>query len=116
MKVGDHNGIILKYEPTSTGIILTNKITSGNEPLFQNYPNPFQSRTIISYQLPANSDVELSVYDISGRKVATLVNERQLADRYEVEWNAEGMNSGIYFCELKTSQGRQVMKMIFVSQ
>jgi len=81
---------------------------------FQNYPNPFQTSTIISYQLPASSDVELSVYDISGRKVATLVNEKQLAERYEVEWNAEGMESGIYFCELKTGHGRQVMKMSIV--
>jgi len=112
------------------GLILTNdstifekkEINIDNESLFQNYPNPFQTSTIITYQLPATSEVmlfkklevELSVYDISGREVGTLVNDRQLADRYEVEWNAEGMESGIYFCELKTGQGRQVMKMVLI--
>jgi len=77
-----------------------------------NYPNPFRSTTIITYQLPVAGEVELSIYDISGRKMATLVNETQQADSYMVQWKAEGMNSGIYFCELRTGQGRQVMKMI----
>ena len=113
--VGD-DGLILKCDSIATGMKGDNKINSVNEPLLQNYPNPFQSTTIITYQLPAISNVELSVYDISGRKVSTLVNERQFADRYEVEWNAEGMEAGIYFCELKTEMGRQVMKMVLVSQ
>lgn len=77
----------------------------------QNYPNPFKSRTIISYQLPSISYVEISIYDLSGTKVATLVNERQAAGRYDIEWNANGMNPGIYFCELNFGQGRLVSKM-----
>jgi hypothetical protein len=44
--------------------------------------------------------------------VITLVNERQLADRYEIEWNAHEIDPGIYFCELKNRQARQVIKMI----
>ena len=80
--------------------------------LDQNQPNPFRSRTIISYQLPVVDEVELNVYDIYCRRVAILVSEKQPADRYEVEWNAEGMNPGIYFCELKTGLVRRVIKMI----
>jgi len=68
----------------------------------------------ISFFLPTKEVAFVSIYDISGRKVATLVSEKQLPEKYKVEWNAEGMNSGIYFCELKTGQGRQVMKMSFV--
>jgi len=113
--VGD-DGLILTNDPTITGVEEDNNKTSKNEPLFQNYPNPFQSSTTISYQIPVISYVELSVYDISGRIVVTLLNETQQPERYEVEWNAEGMESGIYFCELKTGVGRQVMKMILVSQ
>ena len=77
-----------------------------------NYPNPFHSSTTISYQLPRTGDVELSIYDLSGRKVITLVNETQQVGKHEVEWNANGMNPAIYICELKTGQGRQVMKII----
>jgi len=111
--VGD-NGLILKCDSVATGIKEDNTIIGNNEPLFQNYPNPFQSSTMISYQLPAISYVELSVYDISGRKVSTLVNETQQPDRYELGWNADGMNPGVYFCELKTGLRRQVMKMILI--
>jgi hypothetical protein len=49
-----------------------------------------------------------------GRKVNTLVKERQQPGRYEVEWNTEGMPPGIYFCELKTGQGRKIIKMIML--
>jgi hypothetical protein len=111
--VGDSGLILTNDSLTITlGIKEENKISSDREPLLLNYPNPFQSITTITYQLPVSSYVELSIYDISGRKVTTLVKERQQPEKYEVEWNAEGMNPGIYFCELKTGQIRQVMKMI----
>lgn len=83
-----------------------------NESAFQNYPNPFHSNTTISYHLPETTDIELSIYDLSGRKIATLLNESQAAGRHELEWNAEVMQPGIYICELKTKQGKQVIKMI----
>ncbi len=82
--------------------------------LYQNYPNPFASRTVISYQLTAFSDVEMNVYSITGIKVTTLVKERQQAGRYEVEWNAEGMKPGLYLYELKAGQNRKIMKMILI--
>jgi len=111
--VGD-DGLILKCDSVATGIKEDNKVYGQNEPLFQNYPNPFRSGTIITYQLITSSNVELSIFDISGRKVVTLVKERQQPDSHEVKWNAEGMNPGIYFCELKTGNGRQVIKMSLV--
>ncbi len=82
--------------------------------LYQNYPNPFSSNTVISYHLSATCEVELSIYDLTGRKVATLVKERQFNGRYEVEWEAEGMSPGIYLYELKAGQDRKVEKMILL--
>jgi photosystem II stability/assembly factor-like uncharacterized protein len=83
-----------------------------NLSLSQNYPNPFSSKTVISYQLPITGDVELSVYDLIGRKVTTLVKERQQAGSYEVEWDAETVKSGIYFCKLKVAKFEKTVKLI----
>jgi predicted GH43/DUF377 family glycosyl hydrolase len=73
--------------------------------LFQNYPNPFNPVTMIDYQLPMTSDVELSIYNILGQKVASLVNERQQAGQHQVEWDARGFASGVYYYKLSTSNG-----------
>ena len=73
--------------------------------LNQNYPNPFNPSTAISYQLPAVSQIELSIYNILGQKVVTLVSGQQPAGSYKVEWDASGFVSGIYFFRLETDKG-----------
>ena len=73
--------------------------------LHQNYPNPFNPTTEISYQLPAISKVELSIYNLLGQKVATLVNKRQPAGIFKVEWDASIFASGLYFYRLETDNG-----------
>lgn len=69
--------------------------------LSQNYPNPFNPNTVISFSLTTNSSVELSIYDIMGKKVATLVNEFKNAGMYEVNFNASDLSSGMYMYQLK---------------
>jgi len=71
----------------------------------QNYPNPFNQRTVIRYQLPVISEVDLSIYNILGQKVATLVSEKQPAGTYKAEWDAMEFASGIYFYRLETDKG-----------
>ncbi len=68
--------------------------------LEQNYPNPFNPRTAISYQLPANSFVNLRVYDVLGREVATLVDGTRAAGFYTAHWDASSMPSGVYIYRL----------------
>jgi hypothetical protein len=82
--------------------------------LYQNYPNPFSLKTVISYHIPANVEVKLDVYDLTGRKIATLADEQQQAGRHEIEWNAEGIRPGIYLCELKAGQNRKIVKMVLL--
>lgn len=65
--------------------------------LFNNYPNPFNPTTAISYQLPSISQVVLKVYDVLGREIATLCNEVQPAGTYAIQWDASGSSSGVYF-------------------
>lgn len=72
--------------------------------LDQNYPNPFNPVTIISYQLKVKSYVTITVCDLLGREVATLVNQEQSAGSRSVEWNATKYSSGVYFYQLKALQ------------
>jgi hypothetical protein len=75
--------------------------------LQQNYPNPFNPSTIITYQLPIINYVTLKVYDVLGRVVKTLVNERQAAGMHSVTFNAAGLSSGIYFYRITCLPDRQ---------
>ncbi len=68
--------------------------------LFQNYPNPFNPKTIINYQCLMFNYVSLKVYDALGKEVATLVNEKQSAGNYSVEFDGSNYPSGIYFYRL----------------
>ena len=82
--------------------------------LSQNYPNPFNPTTTISYQLPENSFVTLKVYDILGREVATLLNEYKPAGKYEVDFNAAALPSGVYFYQIKAGNYTAIKKMILL--
>jgi len=82
--------------------------------LFQNYPNPFNPTTAISYQLPAVSDVKLAVYDLLGREVAVLVNERRDAGVHEVKFDGSILASGVYFYRLQAGDLVQAKKLILL--
>ena len=82
--------------------------------LFQNYPNPFNPGTTISYTLPNSGNVTFKIYNILGDEVATLSNEVKPAGNYEVEFNANGLASGIYFYQLKAGEFVQTKKMILM--
>jgi photosystem II stability/assembly factor-like uncharacterized protein len=76
----------------------------------QNYPNPFNPTTTINYQLPVNGFVTLKIYDLLGRKVATLVNGRQNAGYYYATFNASNLPSGVYFYRLQAGSFMQTRK------
>jgi Secretion system C-terminal sorting domain/FG-GAP-like repeat len=83
--------------------------------LDSNFPNPFNNSTMISYQLSKKADVELSIYNLLGQKVATLVDKNQLAGNYHVQWDATGFASGIYFYTIQTNNGfRQSRKLLLL--
>lgn len=82
--------------------------------LEQNYPNPFNPVTKISYALPKSGLVTLSVYDILGKEVATLVNEVKSAGSYSVDFNASNFTSGVYFYKIETNGFSDIKKMMLI--
>ena len=82
--------------------------------LSQNYPNPFNPSTKITYSIAALGRVTLKIYDILGREVLTLVNEEKPAGRYEVNFNASKLSSGVYFYQLKAGTFVQTKKMLLI--
>jgi parallel beta-helix repeat protein len=106
----DFNGVKTEYEPISVTLPLIPTKFS----LSQNYPNPFNPKTIINYQLPMASDVELSIYNLLGQKVATLFNGRQMAGSHQVQWDASGFASGIYYYRIQAGEFQDVKKMVLI--
>jgi hypothetical protein len=86
----------------------------GEVVLDQNYPNPFNPATVIVYSVPARSHVTLTVYDLLGRTVATLVNETRDAGRHHVVFDAAGLSTGVYFYRLQAGEVSFTKKMIAV--
>ena len=115
--VGD-DGIILS---TQNGGVISN--VKNNNPgdarptvfeLAQNYPNPFNPTTTIRYELRNDGLVRLKVYDVLGTEVATLVNEEKAAGRYEVNFNASALASGVYIYKLQAGSFINSKKMILL--
>lgn len=73
-----------------------------NFAILNNYPNPFNPQTTFHYELPQSGHVTIDIYDIQGKKVATLFDGVSEAGKHELTWNASAQPSGIYFCRLVT--------------
>ncbi len=97
--------------------------------LQQNYPNPFNPATTISYQIPdqvrndklnvtlsgvEESMVQLKIYDVLGKEVATLVNEVQSPGNYKLEFDGSRLSSGIYYYQLRTDKFVETKKMLLM--
>jgi hypothetical protein len=104
-------------------------VSAKNEPaeiisynLLQNYPNPFNPSTVIKYSIPQNTEYSprrmlrttLKIYDILGREVATLVNEKQASGNYEVKFDASNLSSGVYIYQLQSGDFLSSRKMMLL--
>ncbi len=98
----------------TTAIDPISGITPENFSLSQNYPNPFNPVTKISFAIPKNNLVTLKVYDITGKEVATLINENMSAGEYEATFDASKLSSGVYFYKLSSGNFTDVKKMMLL--
>ncbi|HQJ46083.1 MAG TPA: T9SS type A sorting domain-containing protein, partial [Ignavibacteriaceae bacterium] len=82
--------------------------------LEQNYPNPFNPNTTIKFELPKDGFVSLKIYDILGNEITTLVNEEKPTGRYEINFDASAMVSGVYIYKLESAEYISTKKMLLL--
>jgi hypothetical protein len=82
--------------------------------LYQNFPNPFNPTTTFMYELPQESKVTLTVFDLRGCLVETIVNQTQPAGYYSVLWDAEKYSSGVYLYRFQAGDFRQMRKCLII--
>lgn len=107
---------IVEFKPDGivTGIRENKNQTPDSYLLSQNYPNPFNPSTIIKYQVPKESFVNIKVYNVIGKEIGTLVNENKQAGVYEVNFNASSLPSGVYFYRIISGNYTTIKKMMLL--
>jgi aminopeptidase N len=85
-----------------------------NYSLSQNYPNPFNGSTLIEFQIPRRSSVQLEIFNVLGQKVATLIDDVRTMGRYSVEFDGNGLPSGVYVYRLTTPAASLLQKMLLI--
>jgi len=116
------NGLVhtISGGDTLTEIQNIGNVIPSNFILYQNYPNPFNPTTTINYELRTASNVKLIVYDIKGKEITTLVNQKQNTGEYKVTFDGSGFTSGIYFYKMEINNDKsdkyytETKKMILI--
>ena len=108
-------GVILKYKYQIPDFIGEDSIPVLNDfTLYQNFPNPFNPSTTISYYISEPSIVSIKIYDVLGNLISTLMDENKTSGNYKVEWNAESEPSGIYYVQLSVDGKLSTKKMVLL--
>ena len=111
----DHLGVMTVFSIDQTKVEnQSNENTPEHSVLGNNYPNPFNAQTTLSYHLSQSSFVNISVYNIQGRLIETLVNQVKNAGNHTIAWNAENISSGIYLYKIDTDKFSCVKKCLLV--
>jgi len=111
MLISGNNNFALGKKQNETTVTNDNEVVK-EYALFNNYPNPFNPSTTITYQLPKSGNVTVKIFDILGNEVKTLVNEQQEMGRYTVQFDASSIASGMYVYQLKANDYIATKKMI----
>jgi photosystem II stability/assembly factor-like uncharacterized protein len=108
------DGTVLKLNDQVIGIQPVNSHVPKNYLLEQNYPNPFNPATNVKYSIPKSGYVTIKIYNTLGGLVSTLVNEHHAAGNYSVDFNSEGLSSGIYYYRISAGEFTDTKKMVLV--
>jgi len=113
--INQYHGVslVLAYEPEEAGVFVENR-QPAEFSLLTNHPNPFNPSTTITYSIAKPGRTNLAVYDLLGRKVATLTDGAMTPGDYSITWNARGFASGVYFCRVEQGGAVMTHKMLLV--
>jgi hypothetical protein len=95
-----------------TTSIINRDLMASQYQLYPAYPNPFNPSTVISWQLAVSTYTELKIYNLLGQEIVTLISENLKPGKHQIEWNAAGNASGIYYYRLTTSSGYSATKKL----
>ena len=129
--ITDKNGLVVYQQNITSGIsndiydIIFNYLETKDVStpykinLHQNYPNPFNPTTLIRYDLPVNEHVSINIYDLTGKRVKSLVNTNQDAGYRSIHWNAtnevgQPVSAGMYIYTIQAGEFRQTKKMVLL--
>lgn len=111
----------VNYDYNSSDFSITTPTTIGESEIVEYsfnlnnpYPNPFNNRSVISFELTSSGNVQLLIYDLLGRKVETLINEVRSEGKYNFSWNASTLSSGTYILILKSESYIKSKKLILM--
>lgn len=117
---GSSDFVTIRYAPVHSGV---RELNSPSVPtgfhISQNYPNPFNAATVIDFEIPKESEIDIEVFDIGGRVVRRLFNGALPEGQYEAEWNGRDVRgvraaSGIYICRFQTREFTQSLKLVLL--
>lgn len=115
LAVGTHSrGVFTTQIPASPTVVETNSRLPERYDLGQNYPNPFNPSTTIGFKIPEAGFASLMVYDVAGREVAVLVNDRKEAGEYTAQFDARNLPSGVYFYRLRSGGYSSSKKLLLM--
>jgi endonuclease/exonuclease/phosphatase family metal-dependent hydrolase len=112
-QASDHLPVVLDVVWNSTNAVQENSKAIDTFEL-ANFPNPFNSRTTITFTVPQPSNVRVDIYDMKGQHVESVVNQFMVAGASSFSWNAEELQSGVYFCKIQTSHLMETRKLLFM--
>jgi hypothetical protein len=107
------DGLTFTFSPPAVGIKGNSNIAKGFK-LFQNYPNPFNPKTNIKFDILKATDVKLTVFNVLGEEVATLINAHMVPGSYSVAWDAANYPSGVYFYRINAGTFSDIKKMVLM--
>jgi len=107
-----NNGAIYKFNSALIGIEHNSKNIDNFFTIYPNYPNPFNPSTNISFEISKNANVQITIFDITGKKITTLVNHLLLPGKYNFQFDGNGLSSGVYLCKINIQNNIIVQKLV----